>query len=94
MCGTYLSGKLIKRTRKRHRCFGCERIIPVGTMAHYSVSTDGGELSASYLCLDCDEFQHTKAGRESADDDGCIWPGAYRDAGAAYTSFPILEDRP
>jgi hypothetical protein len=91
MCGTMLSTRTVKRTRKRHRCFGCSRVIPQGTMAEYSVSADGHELSASYMCLDCAEFQLTKEGRNAADDDGCIWPGSFREAEAPYVQFPILE---
>lgn len=87
MC-TYLSGKIIKRTRKRHRCFGCERIIPKGTMADYSVSVDNREISASYLCLDCSEFSQTKEARENSDD-GCLWPGSFSEC--TYSKFPILE---
>lgn len=92
MCdSTYLRGTLVKRTKKRHRCFGCDRVIPKGTMAHYSVYISDGDLTADYMCLDCDEFKRTKEGRDAADDDGCLWPAAFREAEAPYVRFPILE---
>lgn len=89
MCGTALRYDLIKRTRKRHRCFACERVIPKGTMAHYWVNADHGELGHGYNCLDCEEFMRTKDGRYYAEDDGCIWPGSYSDC--EYAQWPILE---
>lgn len=91
MCGTVLDSRKIHRTRKRRQCFGCGRAIPKGTMATYTVVVDNRDLSANYMCLDCDEFQKTKAGRDAADDDGCLWPLAFRDAEAAYVNWPILE---
>lgn len=92
MCdSTYLRGTTIKRTRKGHWCFGCQRRIPKGTMAEYSVYITDGELTADYMCLDCSEFMHTEEGRAAADYDGCLMPGAFREVEAPYVRFPILE---
>jgi hypothetical protein len=57
-------------------------------MSKYSVSVDNGELSATHVCLDCDEFCKTKEGREFAED-GCYWPGSFREC--EYARYPILE---
>lgn len=32
----------VKKTRKPHRCFGCLKIIPVGSSAHVQVNDDMG----------------------------------------------------
>lgn len=60
-------------------------------MAEYTVSVDYGDLTADHMCLDCSEFCQTPAGRNAAEDDGCLWPGAFRDAEAPYVYYPILE---
>lgn len=57
-------------------------------MADYCVSVDGQELTADYMCLDCDEFQRTEEGRAQAEDDGCIWPGCFFEQ--TYARFPIF----
>lgn len=96
MCGTILSYGPIKRTKKRHRCDGCGRIIPVGTMCEKMVVKDGGTVVTFYDCLDCREFEfnllETPNGwHEVYSDDGCRPPFAYR--GEPYAKFPILEPR-
>jgi hypothetical protein len=90
MCGTHLGAKLIKATRKRHRCEGCGRVIPKGCMATYTVTADGRDMLGGYWCLDCEEFIKTPtARRDYMEDDGCIWPDAF--AEQPYARFPILE---
>ena len=91
MCGTALADQIVSKTRKPHRCFGCDRMIPQGTRAEKWTSVDSGDISSSYFCLDCAEYSHTPAGRDNADDDGCIGPGTY--AEAEYARFPILIPR-
>lgn len=92
MCGTYLRGSIVKRTRKARLCFGCERLIPKGSMAYVWVGVDHGELSTGYDCLDCHEFMLTPAGRAEAEPDGCFWPGSFVEQ--EYARWPILESRP
>ena len=48
-----LSDRLIKKTRKAHRCHGCLTTIPVGSMAHASTNVDNGEIYTLYFCEDC-----------------------------------------
>jgi hypothetical protein len=88
MCGTYLRGGKVSRTRKAHRCFHCDRRIPKGTIAYTATSAYDGAVSTSYSCQDCEEFSNTVAAREFMDDD-CWWPGSFGDE--PYAQFPILE---
>jgi hypothetical protein len=92
MCGTLLDHRIVFKTRKRHRCFGCNRVIPKGTRADKATSAEDGEVYSSYMCLDCAEFQMTPAARGAKEDDGCIYPGCFADE--SYARFPILEARP
>ena len=89
MCGTWLGATLVKKTRKQHRCHGCDRRIPKGTSAIRWVSVDCRELFSDYLCLDCEVFNKTAAAKNLAEDDGCLYPGAFSEQ--SYAKFPILE---
>lgn len=48
-----LSTKWVK-TRKPHRCFGCEREFPAGSEMRFDVCIDDG-LFNCYLCETCTE---------------------------------------
>lgn len=90
MCGTLLRRNRV-RTRKRHRCFGCGRVIPKGSLAYSWFSANGYDSGGGYDCLDCDE-ETSCNGNAYAEDDGCIWPGAL--AECDFARFPILESVP
>lgn len=94
MCGIILSHGPIKRTRKRHRCEGCGRIIPKGTMCEKMVVKDGGDVVTFYDCLDCQEFEakvlDSPGGWHGVyNDDGCRPPLAY--SREPHAKLPILE---
>jgi len=89
MCGSVLRQSLVKRIRRRRRCYSCERLIPKGTMARCTVGTDCGVATSFYDCLDCIEFDQSEESKQFRDFDGCIGWGAY--AEQPYAQYPILE---
>lgn len=93
MCGTLLRRNRV-RTRKAHRCFGCNRIIPKGSLAFSWFTAAGFDSGGGHDCLDCDEELKREAGRGRdgrlySEDDGCVYMGAL--AECDFAQFPILE---
>ena len=50
---TCLSYKVVQ-TRKPHRCYGCAKLFPAGSILAYQFEVDGGDIGSYYLCQDCD----------------------------------------
>lgn len=50
---TCLSFKEKVKTRKDHKCFGCERIIPAGSVIEDSVCVEDGEIYHVRMCEVC-----------------------------------------
>lgn len=50
-----LDSRLVK-TRKPHKCFGCDRTFPAGTIMELSTVADDTEFFSSYLCDTCQEI--------------------------------------
>lgn len=50
-----LDSRLVK-TRKPHKCFGCDRTFPAGTIMELSTVVDVDKLFGSYLCDVCLEI--------------------------------------
>jgi len=48
--------KSIKATRKLHRCFGCWKIIPIGSEAVYAAGVWEGEFYANHWHKHCNAF--------------------------------------
>jgi len=48
-----LEYRLVK-TRKPHRCWGCERRLPAGTAMFVIVTVDHGEIGRTYVCQTCE----------------------------------------
>lgn len=46
----------IKKTRKPHPCFGCQKIIPSGSPAFYHSCVFEGDFSADYFCEPCHAY--------------------------------------
>ena len=55
---TVLSHKIVK-TRKPCQCFGCLRIIPVGSDVQTTTQVDEGKFSVVRLCEVCCNFVNT-----------------------------------
>jgi len=55
-------------TRKPHRCWGCNRVLPGGTKMQRQVDDEAGTLHATYWCLTCVEVAGID---ESYYGDGC-----------------------
>lgn len=51
MCDV-ISVKNVK-TRKPHRCFGCQRSVPIGTTIQRSVNAEDGQIYNIYMCDIC-----------------------------------------
>ena len=48
----------IKKTRKEHRCYSCNKIIPIGSRCEYHVVAGcseiyNGNLHDGYCCIKC-----------------------------------------
>ena len=62
--------KMIKKTRKPHKCITCSRKIPIGSKAHNYIGTYEGEFQSWYQCdwcywkLDSDDFSEGISGDE------------------------------
>lgn len=82
MC-TALRSQMV-RTKKNHRCHGCERMIPRGTLAKSWASVDHGDFSAGYCCLDCIEYAKKSRVFENGD---CIMSGDFWEE---FHRLPIL----
>ncbi len=67
-----LSSKVVK-TRKPHKCWGCVRVIPIGTEVLRVVSIDMG-ISSAYWCADCE-----KVIDERHDGEACYSQGDLRE---------------
>jgi hypothetical protein len=52
----FYNHKIIRKTRKEHRCFGCTQKMPVGSQAAYTSGVWEGDFFASYYCTPCDEY--------------------------------------
>jgi len=50
----YISAETVK-TRKPHKCWGCAREFPKGTMLQRIVNADGGTIYTTYWCPVCNE---------------------------------------
>ena len=50
-----VKSKLVN-TKKKHRCFSCERVFPENTKMHYWVGTIEGDFCASYCCDTCNQI--------------------------------------
>jgi len=48
-----LSYKVVQ-TRKPHRCYGCAKLFPTGSILAYQFLVDGGDTGSCYFCQDCD----------------------------------------
>ncbi len=46
----------VKKTRKKHRCFGCRELIQEGSRAWYVAGKYEGDFFADYYCDDCKVF--------------------------------------
>ena len=54
-----ISEQQVKRTRKPHRCHGCQEVIPPGSEATVSTCTDEN-IYTLYFCKTCAEWMKTK----------------------------------
>ena len=46
----------IKRTRKKHRCMFCSRVIKIGDPAEYNAGIWEGDFQSYYFCDRCRKF--------------------------------------
>ncbi len=46
------------KTRKRHICFGCGLMYPIGSKMILLSIADGGTVWDSYMCETCTEYSH------------------------------------
>lgn len=65
-----LSDRIIKKTRKPHKCVLCLRIIPIGLRMRYWVGIHENDFHHSYCCTTCDEI--TKFSPEYIYDEGYV----------------------
>lgn len=50
----------IVKTRKKHRCVGCNEIIEIGTKVMKYSGVSDGKFYNSYMCDACEEFSKTE----------------------------------
>lgn len=53
MCGATTLSDAEVRIRKARRCFGCTRLMPVGTEMRRAVSVDSDGIQTFYVCSVC-----------------------------------------
>lgn len=44
------------KTRKEHKCHGCLKLIPKGTVVYSQTGTDGKSIYTIYTCDDCRNY--------------------------------------
>lgn len=59
--------KTIKRTKKTHECWNCEKILGIGQTCTYGVTTDSDivgngkkKIAYGYFCLECRDIELNK----------------------------------
>ena len=78
--------KIIKKTRKMHRCTICDRKIPKGFSAHFYTGVNNeGEFFNCYLCNTCETLSN-----EFPDSVIDMWEG-YFDTQTLYDSMSEEE---
>lgn len=53
-----LQNKVVK-TKKEHRCYGCNRTFDAGAMLKYIAEADSGKVYSTYWCQTCDVYWAT-----------------------------------
>ncbi|HBG21971.1 MAG TPA: hypothetical protein DDW83_01805 [Peptococcaceae bacterium] len=46
------------KTRKPHKCWGCDKEYPAGTQMISAAYADGGTVFGGYWCKTCQEYMH------------------------------------
>lgn len=44
------------KTRKPHKCFGCAREFPKGSILNREAVADGGTVFTAYVCPTCEDY--------------------------------------
>ena len=52
----FYNERVINKTRKEHKCFGCCKKFPIGSTVIYISGVYEGNFNAYYLCDECDEY--------------------------------------
>ena len=47
-----------RKTRKHHKCWGCNKTYPPGTLMANAAYTDAGTVFSCYWCSTCEEYMH------------------------------------
>lgn len=47
------------KTRKPHKCFGCAREYPKGSILNREAVVDGGTVFTAYMCSECEDYLHS-----------------------------------
>ena len=47
------------KTRVPHKCFGCAREFPKGSILNREAVEDGGTVFTAYMCSDCEDYLHS-----------------------------------
>lgn len=68
---------IINKTRKPHKCFGCERTIEAGNRMGYVVVADAGTVDSAYFCDTCTMIRYNP---EMTKWNDLITEGSLRDA--------------
>lgn len=83
-----ISQKRVK-TRKPHRCFGCMRQVPIGTMIQRTVSAEDGRASSAYWCDICCDSMDNDSGGDNCYMEGELAPGV--DAAGLSLDEPVVQ---
>lgn len=75
MSDVFNSRKIIKATRKDHKCLGCLKVISTGSKAVKNSGKYEGEFYSYYLHEECDQFL---ASVPNQFDEG-LWDGCVND---------------
>ena len=59
-----LSDKVVQ-TRKSHRCYGCTKLFPAGSILAYEFWAAGFDSMGCYLCQDCNCWLNEQADRDA-----------------------------
>ena len=63
------------RTRKPHRCSGCNKVIPTGSQAEYCAGKYDRDFFSYYACENCQRLIESIAAQELRE--GCDWSQAW-----------------
>lgn len=80
------------KIRKPHKCWGCTRTSPTGTVMERNTYAESDRISSSYWCTDCQEYITNNPDGDYMDEDGIEFGGLLNDPEYKKRLFVATEE--